>query len=1119
MRNFPKWMMLVFLVLLVGLLAALIWFYQFEKQALHLKVYRNLDTISQLKTGQIEEWRRERIADVLTLTRLPSLLDNLEALMTGKPDEASRSLAAYFDTFRAAYQYADIFLVDTNGDIRVDFFPASGHDLPQSQEIRAALGSRQPALLDVLGCPDDPAFHLLCVAPLYAGQDPSGPVVAGVVTLIDPKVFLYPLIQTWPVPTASAETLLVRRVGEEVVYLNDLRHRRGTALTLRFPLAHAELPAVQTLRGKPGLLTGPDYRGMPVLAVGRPVPGSPWFMVSKIDASEARADWQFRSTLLLSVMALLAVLAAVLSLLLWQHAQKERVRHLYEAASVQRATEMRYGTILKSIGDAVIVTDGEGRIQLLNPVAETLTGYREAEACGLPLPEVFRIIRQEGRTPAPNPVERVLREGTVVGLANHTSLIDKHGGERPIADSAAPIRDEQGKVTGVVLVFRDQTAEQDARKALEDSFERLKEAQRAAQIGSWESDRLRDKVWWSDQMYRLAELDPDQMPNPTRDFFWKQLLHPEDAPVVSARYEEAIARKEPFSFRARLRMPDGRIKHIEMLGRAVYAPDGTAIRTRGTMQDISGRVLAEEALRLSEQRYRLLAENSGDVIWLLDIHTFRFVYVSPSVEKLLGYSVDEVLQQTPLEVMTEDSCRLIEERLPPRLASFAAGDSSVRSQTMEITQKHRDGRLIPTEVTTTLLTDDQGRVTHVLGISRDISERKRAEAEKDKLEARLAQTQKLESIGRLAGGVAHDFNNHLQAILGFTELIMEGMDPTRHEYADLLEIQKAARYSADLTRQLLAFSRQQLTTPVRLDLNHVLADMLRMIQRLVGEGVELAWKPSVKVHPVRMDVTQVNQILVNLCVNARDAMKGTGRIEIETLNITCDEAFCSTRPDAVPGAYVLLRVRDTGCGMTPDVLQHLFEPFYTTKAFGQSTGLGLATVHGIVRQNNGFIEVESQPGAGATFSIYLPACMQEGTTPADAASEAEPAGKLPRGRGETVVILDDQGAVLQIAERLLARLGYQVLAARNAAEVLSLMRSRKEAIHLLLTDVIMPDLSGRELARQVAVLRPEVKCLFMSGFTADELVRDGALAPETSLLQKPFSGETLALHIRQVLDG
>ncbi|MBW1778961.1 MAG: response regulator [Deltaproteobacteria bacterium] len=395
---------------------------------------------------------------------------------------------------------------------------------------------------------------------------------------------------------------------------------------------------------------------------------------------------------------------------------------------------------------------------------------------------------------------------------------------------------------------------------------------------------------------------------------------------------------------------------------------------------------------------------------------------------------------------------------------------------------------------------------------RDISERKRSEEEKEKLQIQLNQSQKIESVGRLAGGVAHDFNNMLGVILGHSELALEQADPASQLYAYLSEIHKAARRSADLTRQLLAFARRQTAIPRHLDLNDTVAGMLKMLQRLIGEDIDLTWMPGADLWPVKMDPAQIDQILANLCVNARDAISGVGKISIETQNSTIDKDYFADHAEAVPGDYVLLAVSDDGCGMDAETLNQIFEPFFTTKAVGEGTGLGLSTVYGIVKQNNGFINVYSEPGQGATFEIYLP------RTEEMEKAEKEPVPKAVAKGSETVLMVEDEASILLLGKTVLERYGYTVLAAPTPAKAITLAETHDAPIHLLITDVVMPEMNGKDLKARIETLKPDIKVLFISGYTADVIMHRGILEGEVNFLQKPFSVHSLAGKVREVLD-
>ncbi|GAM09577.1 blue-light-activated protein [Geobacter sp. OR-1] len=381
------------------------------------------------------------------------------------------------------------------------------------------------------------------------------------------------------------------------------------------------------------------------------------------------------------------------------------------------------------------------------------------------------------------------------------------------------------------------------------------------------------------------------------------------------------------------------------------------------------------------------------------------------------------------------------------------------------------------------------------------------------VERQLLQAQRLESVGRLAGGVAHDFNNFLTVIIGHAEIGLMDLDSNQVVHANLEEIRKAAGRSAELTRQLLAFARKQTVSPQVINLNNTVADMLKMLQRLIGESIHLTWRPTEQLWPVNMDPAQVDQILANLCVNARDAIRDVGEVVIETGNITVDADYCAAHPDAAPGDYLLLSVSDDGHGMDRETVSHIFEPFFTTKEVSKGTGLGLATVYGIVRQNNGFINVYSEPGVGTTFTIYLP--RYGGNYVASSMVAAEP---NPRG-SETILLVEDDQAVLKLATAMLEGLGYTVVAAGGPGEAVRLAHEHAGQIQLLLADVIMPEMNGWDLAKGLQAEYPGLRLLFMSGYTADSIAQFGVLDSASHYIQKPFSLQDLATKVRGVLDN
>jgi PAS domain S-box-containing protein len=513
---------------------------------------------------------------------------------------------------------------------------------------------------------------------------------------------------------------------------------------------------------------------------------------------------------------------------------------------------------------------------------------------------------------------------------------------------------------------------------------------------------------------------------------------------------------------------------------------------------------SEEALQESESRFRLFAELAPVGIVILDGQG-RTLYASSKFTELFGYTMADIPsldQWWPLAYPDPVFRGKVEEDW--RLTLDKAQRSQSEGGPVEYPVACKDGRVRQVEfrLATT------GTLTVV--VLTDITARKQTEEERDRLHTQLNQAQKIESIGRLAGGVAHDYNNMLTVIIGYTELAMVKAQGSLQK--DLQEVLAAAQRAKEITRQLLAFARKQTIAPRVLDLNDAVEGMLRMLRRLIGEDIDLSWRPGPGLWSVNIDPSQLDQLLANLCVNARDAIADVGKLTIETKNTPISDAYCSDHFECVPGEYVMLAVSDDGCGMDRATLDKLFEPFFTTKEVGQGTGLGLATVYGIVRQNNGFINVYSEPGAGSTFKIYLPRHQGEEEQPVLPATT-----EIPRGQGETVLLVEDEAAILKMAGKILANQGYRVLEAATPKVAMELAQEHGGDIALLLTDVVMPEMNGRDLAAALRPFCPGLKVLFMSGYTANVIAHRGVLDADINFIQKPFSNRDLAGKVHEAL--
>ena len=518
------------------------------------------------------------------------------------------------------------------------------------------------------------------------------------------------------------------------------------------------------------------------------------------------------------------------------------------------------------------------------------------------------------------------------------------------------------------------------------------------------------------------------------------------------------------------------------------------------MRDSICRGIAD--LEQKNQEVKALIACSPVALFSIDLSCAVSIWTT-SAERLFRWQANEVLGKK-LPMIPEEEANRFEELFKK------VGKGSV-IMGCELLLKRKDGALFHGSLSSAPVRDGSGGIIGVMGTVEDISQRIDREKSHQKVQVQLLQAQKMESVGRLAGGVAHDYNNTLGVILGYAEMILEQLSPEDPKCDDLHEIIKATLHSADITRQLLTFARKQTISPAIIDLNAQVENMLKMLNRLIGENIELKWIPGNDLGTVKMDMTQMNQILANLCINARDAINDTGRITIETCLATIDDAYCADNPWFKPGRYVCLSISDTGSGMDKETLKKIFDPFFTTKEMGVGTGLGLATVYGIVKQNSSFINVYSEPGRGSIFNIYFPRY----SAPTD--KEIQVSSPVQTGQGETLLLVEDDPATLKIYRQMLESVGYRVIETQCPDHAVDIARSTKENIQLLITDVIMPKMNGNELSQKITAVQPDLKTLYMSGYTADVIGHQGVLDHDVNFIQKPFSKKELAQKVRAVL--
>tara|TARA_R110002096_G_scaffold299503_6_gene494229 strand:+ start:153508 stop:155511 length:2004 start_codon:yes stop_codon:yes gene_type:complete len=639
--------------------------------------------------------------------------------------------------------------------------------------------------------------------------------------------------------------------------------------------------------------------------------------------------------------------------------------------------------------------------------------------------------------------------------------------------------------------------------SLRDQATHLRFAMESTGMGVLDIDIENDIVEVSDRWLELTGYERGEI---TARQHYQVLIHPEDADSAVADLEAL------YSGQNKVHEAEYRLLHkgghwIRVLTRRIVPErdkHGKPKRMIATHIDITDSKQAEDDLRDSETRFRVLADGAP-VILFVDGPDGGVQFVNRTYCEFFGTTPEEVEGGKWHPLIHDDDAS-------EYLRAFLESVEAQVSFRVEVRLRRFDGAWRHAETIAEPRFSGDGQYLGHVGIINDVTERKLADKERERLQDQLLNAQKLESVGRLAGGVAHDFNNMLAVIMGGVDLALRQAESDRL-HATLIEVRTAAQRSADLTRQLLAFARQQPIKPIAINLEARLDAILAIVRRLVGERIALSWEPSPSLWPIVMDSVQLDQVVTNLSVNARDAIEDVGAISIAANNCSFDEFYCATHQEHRPGDFVCLSVADNGCGIDKSTLAHLFEPFFTTKNVGEGTGLGLATVYGIVQQNKGFIQVTSEVGVGTTFNIYLPRHLgvvaPEPSAPVVARAVAT----------ETILVVEDEPALLRTFSLVLEEMGYQVLAAVSPIEAIHLAEEHKGTIDLLLTDVIMPQMNGRELVETIQVQLPGLKHIFMSGYTADVIATQGVMRKGVSFLEKPFSSDELGEKVRLVLDG
>ncbi len=761
-------------------------------------------------------------------------------------------------------------------------------------------------------------------------------------------------------------------------------------------------------------------------------------------------------------------------------------------------SEINYSLLVENAGEAILIIK-DRKLVFVNKKAEEISGYRQEEVLSRSFLEFVH----------PDDQKLVMERNTKreQGISMKPDLIFRiihKSGEIRWVESNATVCTLEGK-KATLNFLRDITDQKIAEEALKESQRRL-----ATLMSNLPGMAYRRSInnhdfqmeFVSDGCMALTGYSTRQMVYDS-GFSYMNIIQQKDIEKVQKILLRAVDQKQAFGMTYQINSANGEKKWVWESGRPVCDDAGNAIAIEGFVNDITGPKNAEEALRQSLLKFEKTFQATPVWVSLTSMKEGRYLEVNEAMLNDTGYKRDEVIGKTWREL---DTWVNPEDRL--YIMSRIMDGGGVRN--MEVKRKTKSGEIIDALCSAEFLLLEEQKI--MISVTQNITELKTIEEDRDQLQEQLTQAQKMESIGRLAGGVAHDYNNMLTVIIGRSEVALSMADIDSQYKTHLQEILNAAKRSADITKQLLAFARKQTIDPRVLNLNDTLDGMLKMLKRLIGEDIELSFKPGHDIWAVMMDPAQIDQILVNLSVNARDAIEGTGKIQIETGNIVLDKAYTVRHPGSIPGEYILLTFQDDGMGMDKETLLNIFEPFFTTKAPGKGTGLGLSTVYGIIKQNRGFITIDSEPGKGALFKIYLPRHKSY-----EAAGEEKTDTMLPGGHGETILIVEDDESVLKVCETILANLKYNVITAGSAARAISVVENYTGDINMLLSDVVMPGMNGRDMAKKITKIRPDIRVLFMSGYTSNGIVHEGILYKGLNFIKKPFTRELLARKVQETL--
>lgn len=1071
----PLSSILFFLVLCTGMIA--LWAYSLhslrERQVDN--AYSSLAAVVDLKLREIVRWRDKYQDYGESLMLNPAIAAWVKPIVQGGADEdRKKQVVAWLDHVVEWYDFQSALLVDDQVNV---VLAATSTTKTYGQYagdfLRRSLETRSVHLSDLHTAPETPEAHMDLCVPLLDGKAPVGAFLFR----IDPTKTLYPMLHPWPIPGGDGEFALLRRDGGRVVYLNPLRYATNVPLQLVRSVSTPNMPEALAVLGMEGPIRGVDYRGVDVLAFLHAVPDSAWRIVAKMNYENVLISLRSQARLLTATGVALLNLAFLVLGFVWYRQKRDMALAQEREEAARKALTRHYMQLSRYANDMILLADQDGRIVEANDRCLRAYGYSREAILAMTLekfwpPElqdeclgVFRQVRHQ---------EQAVRFETT-----HCRM---DGQRLPVEVTLRFIHESGLQYTQAVV---QDISERILRRSLLERYQGI-------------ARHARDMILFVGQDGTILEVNDSAAK--TYGYSQEELrrLNIRELRALShmgdfaAQFAEAL--RHGLVFETMHRKKSGEAFPVEVSSTPISI--GRERLLLSIIRDISTRRGVERALKVSEQNLRQVMDSVPQAIYVRD-DKGRLILVNRRFAELCGKPAAELLDGA--------------EAMPATLGK-EMDDEVLRTQTPVVIPeeiwREPDGTIRLMQTSKYIFTPSGTGLMAVLSVSTDITEGKR-------LQEQLLHAQKMESVGRLAGGVAHEFNNMLQAIMGFSEILLAKMDDAEPSKEDVLEIHKAAKRAGALTAQLLAYSRKQVMDAQVRSLNEIIEGAKALLHRLLDPGVRLSLALDSRVPPIRVDAGQVDQILVNLVVNACDAMPGGGVVTIKTSVAEYLEEDIQHIPGARAGSFVCLSVGDTGVGMNADTKAHMFEPFYTTKAPGTGTGLGLSMVYGIVQQHGGWIDVFSDPGTGTVFWIYFPVAADTGSSPA---SPHKPQVLIPAELQRlTILVVEDDDAVRQFAARVLKEKGFRVFMCGSREEAYSMLRQQDGGVDLLFADIVLSDGNGIDLWKSMSADRHGMHVLLTSGYPDMEDRWPEVFGKPWPFLQKPYSSEALAQAVVQAL--